>query len=242
MQRSTHHHKRNSRLGHWLPSDRKILSDWIASTAEVAARNVSPFHPVIQEFQETIESDPVMLMYFTRMFEQQASFAPPPQSRDIKIRNYHQLLKILDHALTTAPEFSMTGMVGCPINAILDFPMNTPVGLAAFLNPNLNRMLKRVLTSWAQFLDSQASLYVLNETPKGWLCPAALKALNIDEYVHDPKAPFYGFKSWNDFFIRRFKPGARPLAEPHNPKAVVNACESALRDRQGREGAGHVLD
>ena len=43
-----------------------------------------------------IEGDPVMLMYFTQMFEQQPSFAPTAQSGDVKIRNYHQLLRILD--------------------------------------------------------------------------------------------------------------------------------------------------
>ena len=105
--------------------------------------------------------------------------------------------------------------------------MITPAGLAAFLHPKLNRVLKKVLAAWAQFLGSPASLYVLNETPAGWLCPAALETIHMDEYIHDPKAPFYGFQSWNDFFIRRFKPGARPVAEPHNPKAIVNACESA---------------
>ena len=49
----------------------------------------------------------------------------------------------------------------------------------------------------------------------------------MEEYVHDAQTPFYGFKSWNDFFIRRFKPGARPVADPHNPKVIVAACESA---------------
>ena len=227
MLKSTRHRHRSSRLGHWLPSDRKHLNAWLAPTAEVAEKKATPFHPVILEFQELIESDPVMLMYFTQMFEQQPSFAPPPQSGDMKIRNYHQMLRILNHVLTTAPEFSTDGMVGCPINAVLDFPMITPAGLAAFLDPKLNRVLKKVLATWAQFLDSPASLYVLNETPTGLLCPAALQTINMDEYVHDPKAPFYGFKSWNDFFIRRFKPGARPIAEPHNPKTIVNACESA---------------
>jgi phosphatidylserine decarboxylase len=226
MHKSTHHRHRSSRLGRWLPSDRKHLNAWLAPTAEVAEKKAAPFHAVILEFQELIESDPVMLMYFTQMFEQQPSFAPPPQSGDMKIRDYNQMLQILDHVLTTAPEFSTDGMVGCPINAVLDFPMITPAGLAAFLSPKLNRMLKKVLATWAQFLDSPASLYVLNETPTGWLCPAALQAINMDEYLHDPKAPFYGFKSWNDFFIRRFKPGARPIAEPHNPKVIVNACES----------------
>lgn len=211
MHNSTHHHyKRSSRLGHWLPSDRKLLNAWLAKTTEVAEKKTAPFHPVILEFQELIENDPVMLMYFTQMFDQQPSFAPPPESGDIKIRNYHQMLRILDHVLSTAPEFSATGMVGCPVNAVLDFPMITPAGLAAFLSPKLNCMLKKVLAAWAQFLDSPASLYVLNETSTGWLCPAALKAINMDEYVYDAKAPFYGFKSWNDFFIRRFKPERGP--------------------------------
>lgn len=226
MHNSTHHHKRSSRLGHWLPSGRKALNAWLAHTTEVAEKKATPFHPIIRELQELIESDPVMLMYFTQMCEQQPSFAPPPESGDIKIRGYHQLLRILDHVLTTAPEFSTDGQVGCPINAVLDFPMITPAGLAAFLSPKLNRVLKKVLAAWAQYLDSPASLYVLNETTTGWLCPAALKAINMEEHVHDPKAPFYGFRSWNDFFIRRFRPGARPVAGPHNHKVIVNACES----------------
>jgi phosphatidylserine decarboxylase len=153
MHNSTHHyHKRSSRLGHWLSSDRKHLNAWLANTAEAAEKKVAPFHPVIQELQELIESDPVMLMYFTQKFEQQPAFAPPPES-DIKIRNYHQLLRILDHVLTMAPEFRTEGMVGCPINAILDFAMITSAGLAAFLSLKLNRMLKKVLAAWAQFLD-----------------------------------------------------------------------------------------
>jgi phosphatidylserine decarboxylase len=222
-----HHHKRSSRLGHWLPSDQKVLNAWLATTTEVAEKKTAPFHPVILEFQQLIESDPVMLMYFTQMFEQQPAFAPPAESGDIKIRNYHELLRILDHVLSSAPEFSTVGMVACPVNAILDFPMITPAGLAAFLGPKLNRVLKKVLAAWAAFLDSPASLYVLNETPTGWLSPAALRVINMQEYVHDAQAAFYGFKSWNDFFIRRFKPGARPVADPHNPKVIVTACESA---------------
>jgi phosphatidylserine decarboxylase len=225
MHHSTHH-KQTSRLGHWLPSNRTELNAWLASTIEQAEKRKTPFHPVVQEFQELIESDPVMCMYFTLMFEQQPSFAPPPQSGDIKLKNYHQMLRVINHVLTTAPEFNTTAQVGCPINAILDFPMITAAGLAAFLSPKVNGMFKKVLGVWTQFLDSAASLYVLNETPAGWLCPAALKAINMQEYVHDPEAPFFGFKSWNDFFIRRFRPGVRPIAAPDDQKVIVSACES----------------
>ncbi len=221
------HHKQTSRLGHWLPSNRNGLNAWLANTIEQAEKRKTPFHPVVQEFQDMIESDAVMFMYFTQMFEQQPGFSPPPQSGDIKLKNYRQMLKIIDHVLTLAPEFNTTDMVGCPINAILDFPMITPAGLAAFVSPKVNLMLKKVLAAWTEFLSSAASLYVLNETPTGWLCPAALKAIHMDEFIHDSKAPFLGFKSWNDFFIRQFKPGARPIADPDDQKVIVSACESA---------------
>ncbi len=222
-----HHHKQTSRLGHWLPANRNALNVWMTNTIEQAEKGKTPFHPVVQEFQEMIESDPVMLMYFTQMFEQQPSFSPPPHSGDIKLKNYHQMLRIINHILTTAPKFNTTWQVGCPINAILDFPMITAAGLAAFVSPKVNRMMKKVLAVWTEFLDSAASLYVLNETPTGWLCPAALKAIRMDEFIHDPKAPFLGFKSWNDFFIRRFRPGVRPIADPDGRKVIVSACESA---------------
>jgi phosphatidylserine decarboxylase len=137
------------------------------------------------------------------------------------------MLVVLNHVLNSAPEFNTTGMVGCPINAVLDFPMITRAGLAAFLSPKVNAMLKKVLKVWTEYLDSPASRYVLNSSENGWLCPAALKALQMDDFVHDPKAPYFGFKSWNDFFIRQLKPSVRPVAEPDNNHVIISACESA---------------
>lgn len=217
---------RTSRVGQWLPSDQALLNNWLRATIETAERKQAPFHPVIREFQAMIESDPVMSMYFTLMFEQQPTFPPPTGSGDVKVKDYHQMLVVINHVLTTAPEFNNTEMVGFPINAILDFPMITPAGLAAFLSPKVNAMLRKVLKVWTQFLNSADSLYVLNTTSSGWLSPEALAEIGIDEFIHDPNKPYYGFTSWNDFFIREFKPGKRPVAEPDNGKAIVNACES----------------
>lgn len=224
-----HHPKyisHTSRLGRWLPFDPGVLNAWLQNTIEKAEKKKAPFHPVIREFQDMIESDPVMFMYFTQMFQQQPHFAPPHDSGDIKIKNYQQMLTIMNHVLTTAPEFNETGMVGFPINAILDFPMITPAGLAAFLAPKVNAMFRKLLGVWTQFLDSADSRYVLNDSPTGWLSPAAQQALHLDEIIHDPKAPYFGFKSWNDFFIREFKPGRRRVTDPGNNKVIVSACES----------------
>jgi phosphatidylserine decarboxylase len=216
-----------SRLGGWLPVHAHELNRWIKDTIDEAEKRRAAFHPVIEEFRCMIENDPVMSMYFSQMFEQQPRFPPPPGSGDVKVKDYHQMLVVMNHVITTAPTYNTTGMVGCPINAILDFPMITPAGLSAFLMQKLNAMLCKVLKAWAGYLDSEDSLYVLNGTHDGWLNPDARKALQLDEFITDPDQPFLGFKSWNDFFIREFKPGMRPVASPDDDSVIVSACESA---------------
>jgi phosphatidylserine decarboxylase len=67
---------------------------------------------------------------------------------------------------------------------------------------------------------------VLNDSPQGWKSEAARRALQIEDYEHDPEDEHWGFQSWNDFFIRRFKRGRRPIADPGNSKVIVNVCES----------------
>ncbi|HVI04854.1 MAG TPA: phophatidylserine decarboxylase associated domain-containing protein, partial [Sphingomicrobium sp.] len=127
-------HFTTARLGRWLPSEPKHLNDWLTKVIDAAEQGKAPFHPVIEEFRTMIENDPEMYMYFTQMFEQQAHFPPPPGSGDVKLKNYQQMLAVINHILTSAPEFNTTGMVGCPLNAILDFPMITRAGLSAFLS------------------------------------------------------------------------------------------------------------
>ena len=40
----------------------------------------------------------------------------------------------------------------------------------------------------------------------------------------DRSKPHWGFECWNDFFIRKFKPWARPIDQRKN--AIVNSSES----------------
>jgi phosphatidylserine decarboxylase len=218
---------RMNRSGGWLPRERRHLSKWLRGTRTAAYRRAAEFHPVIREFQTMIESDPMLLMYFTRMFEEQPR--KPLQSAwgDVKLKDYKEMLKVINHVLSTAPEYNNTEMVGCPINAILDYPMITPTGLAAFADPRVNAMLRKILGVWATFLDGENSRYVLNDSPGGWLSASARNALQLGEFQSDPAAPYLGFKSWNDFFIRKFKPGRRLVASADDSTVIVNACESA---------------
>jgi phosphatidylserine decarboxylase len=136
------------------------------------------------------------------------------------------LLGLINEVLTMAPEFGESAMVATPLGAILDWTMGTPAGFAAFRDPRINAMLKKILTAWCTFLSTKDSLYVLNDSPSGWKCAAAQKAVGIEQYEHHPEDEHWGFASWNDFFTRRFKDGQRPIASPDDDKVIVSACES----------------
>jgi phosphatidylserine decarboxylase len=110
---------------------------------------------------------------------------------------------VINHVLTIAAEFNKTAMVVFPVNAILDFPMITPAGLAAFLLPKVNAIFSKILKAWIEYLDSPKSTYVLNHSETGSLSPTALAAIQIDDFIHDSHAPHFGFKSDLPHFRRR---------------------------------------
>jgi len=190
-----------------------------------------PLIPVIQEFKDVIENDPHLYMLFTQMFEQipnEPKYLNDPAG-NVQVRSYQQMLNALNCILTSAPEFNDTIMSGTPINAMLAWPMGTPAGTEAFLDKRVNRRLKKILKQWEAYLASPDSRYVLTDKPGGWFSPQALKAMpHFDEnFVCDPKKPFHGYASWDDFFTRLFRKGKRPVESPDDNAIIVNACESA---------------
>ena len=220
------------RVGEWLPSDHAFLARWLESMVQKTHAEPKALHPVIADLQDLIESDPELFMLFNQMFEQVPR--RPPYNKDPtgkpQVRDYRHMLELLNTIMTHAPAFDRTGLVGCPINSILDWSMGTAAGMAAFLNERVNAQLKKVLNAWGRFLSSPASAYVLNEHPRnGWLGADAREAMPgfEREYVCDPRQPHWGFRSWDDFFTREFRPEARPVAHPADDAVIVNACESA---------------
>jgi len=135
------------------------------------------------------------------------------------------MLRLINEVLTMAPEFG-PAMVATPLGAILDWTMGTPAGFAAYRDPRINAMLKKILGVWCEFLSSGDSLYVLNDSATGWKSAEAQRAVGIEQFEYDPEDEHWGFASWNDFFTRRFKDGARPVDFPDDDKVIVSACES----------------
>jgi phosphatidylserine decarboxylase len=208
----------------WLPDDQDALESWLAGHRErVEAKGEQVvLHPVLSEFQAMIGSDPVLRMYFDRMI------AEVPHTRSYSKRHLtsvEQMLRLINEVLTMAPEFGDQA-VTLPLGAILDWTMGTSAGFAAYRDPRVNAALKQVLISWCEFLSGPESRYVLNDSPTGWKCDQARRAIGIEQYHHDPEDLYWGFASWNDFFTRRFKDGQRLVARPEDDKVIVSACES----------------
>jgi phosphatidylserine decarboxylase len=230
------------RVGKWLPSDQIFLEKWLEGLVDEVNENAKPLHPVIEAFKELIENDAELFMLFNQMFEQvPAKYTMSPAGKP-QVRDYHHMLQMINAVLTKAPEFDSSGLVGLPINAILDWSMGTTGGFTAFLNDKVNVQLKRILNEWGVFLKSQESCEVLSD--QGWFSESALKALCamdpyvkensidpkqnfIDNFKCDPQKPYWGFTSWDDFFTREFNEGKRPVASPNDDRVIVNACESA---------------
>jgi len=229
------------RVGEWLPSDQKILNNWLADLIDEVEAHKKPFHPVIQELQDLIEADPEIYALVTMMFDQ----VPLKYQHSVygkQVRNYHHFLELLNAIMTTSPTYNDTGCVGFPINAILDWSMGTEGGFAAFLNDKLNAQFKRVLNHWGTFLKSQDSNYVLlaeNAPIKGphhsrakqyyWLGDEAMVAMmNMMRQSNPPLKPDEHDKARLEF-IETFK------CAPEKPHYGF-ACWDDFFTREFREG------
>ena len=197
---------------------------------DIPTPTVKGYHPVILEFQIMIETDPHLYMLFHQMFEQVVdipTFAEDSPERR-QARNYHEMLAFMNMTLRRAPTLNVVG--GCPFSAMLLQVIGTPAGKAAFLSPTVNKALRRILQDWSRYLASADSRYVISKEPQsGWLGRDAMARMPLFQttYVCDPQSPHYGFTSWDDFFTRRLRPGARPISAIHDDNVIINACESA---------------
>lgn len=222
---------RYGRLGDWLPYRDNDLISWLEKHYKKAETEGKPLYPVMQEFKDLLDNDPIARMQATMMIEQVPHHFKGHHSKkyhNVYLKSIDQMIRMINAVLDTAPVFNETELVGCPINAIVDWCMFTPAGCAFFANSEVNKIFKKILNTWSSFLDSSKSLYVLNRGNEGWMCKEAISKISIQDYQHDPEDEHWGFKSWNDFFTRELKKGVRPIADPDDNKVVVSSCDSGV--------------
>lgn len=234
------------RIGDWLPNDRKQIVQWINRLIKehviprrMSIKNGEPSqekymmkHKEVREFKELLDTDPKLHLLAQQMIDQAYGYSEKDPTGKPEIQDYNTMLHLIDIIMDLAPEYVQPGsegrgLIGFPINAVLDWCMGTHAGYAFFLEKRVNECFEKILKRWCEFLSSEASTYVLNNSDIGWLCDAAREELMLDKFEYDENKEHYGFKSWNDFFTRKFKPGERPVAGIDDDAVIISACESA---------------
>jgi phosphatidylserine decarboxylase len=241
------------RVGGWLSSEPELLRKWMTKLLSKPLADPSDYIPPIQDLQNLVASTPSLQITTQAMFTEAYVYDNTDPLKVPAVTCWPQFLGLLNNIMSTAPEFFVNskgeaqGLVGFPINALLDWPMGTKSGYATFSSDLFNRQFQKVLCYWSKFLSSEKSRYVLadgdpNEPPSiAWLSNSAKQQMvsvacqpNNDSCLsktfeeifqvpdpHDPK--YLGFTSWDQFFTREFLPELRPVGNA----VVVNACESA---------------
>ncbi len=138
--------------------------------------------------------------------------------------SWEHFLDILASITQTPPQFEDADITGVPYYGMIIDLLNTEHGRFFFSIPEVNHYLKLIFDSYAEMLESPASLKHMNGEEGGWFSPAALKRVNYEDFVCDPSAPHYGFKSWQDWFTREIKEEARPFN--NNENEIINSSES----------------
>lgn len=246
---------RSRSLGHWLPKNRQEIAAWVAEKAEESRNTNAVLDQSLQAFQQLVNGDPRLQKLANNMFTEASTHYPRDPVGNSAIRDFEHFLYATNNVIQAGPQWynkpqpeTAMGLIGFPINALLDWPMGTVSGYEFWLIPKVNIAMGRVLKTWGKFLISPASISCLNQQ-NGWLSPDAQGHLAVKAndgvtnytfsqlFACDPTAPNYGFKSWDEFFVREFRDGIRPVDAPEigpidqqfpDPTLViVNACESA---------------
>jgi Phosphatidylserine decarboxylase len=239
-----------------LTTDHESIRKWVLKLkAKAAGTDPADYVAPIQALQNMVANNPILTASTQAMFVEALAYSKEDPTKAPAVTSWDEFLSLLNVVMTTAPEFIVDGkndeaqgLVGFPINALLDWPMGTAAGFLTFYDTNFNASLKSVLDYWGSFLCTEPSRYVLAEgdassDPRSiaWLSkPAKTQMVAVAQQpflnpppgqtfedifaVPNPDDPTYlGFVSWDDFFTRQFNDGQRPVGDA----VIVNACESA---------------
>lgn len=248
-------------LGDWLPKDRSIISSWVADQLQKAKETKDEaLRPSIQNFSDVVHASSSLLNLANKMFSDvpnRPKYRTDPVGHRA-LKNFDELIITMNSIIVQGPQFydvkepkTAMGLIGFPINALLDWPMATESGYSFFREyPEVNEAIKGVLNDWKEYLgceDPPNSQKPLD----GWLSDTGKKLLasvgnnNVTTATFeqmfvcpDPSDKKYlGYRSWDHFFTRDFQDWFRPLAAPDDDKTnikfpeptlvIVNSCESA---------------
>lgn len=136
-----------------------------------------------------------------------------------KPKSFNDVCSKLYKVITHAPTYYGfdNPFTGLPMIDLFAKLIASDTGLLFFSDVIVNYHMKEILDLWSSFLRHKESRYVL--TKRGWLGMPTMK-----DFKHNPTKKYYGFRCWNDFFIREFADinKSRPMSDA----IIVSACDA----------------
>ena len=228
-------HNRARRIGGWLPRAPELIKRFVDDAVH-KAKQAPPtdLSPPVQDLYQLYLDNPIVYMLFNEMLAEVPYDMDP--SLQPEIRDVETLVTTIDSQIQKPIEYNDSVQIGTPINAILDWPMATKAGFAAFLRHDVNVCFKAILQYWADYLQDETrdSIDTVTISDGGWLSTAAqnddaspgLKGFLKIYKVPNPDDNHYGFKSWDEFFTRHFQDNLRPVAGLDNSSIIASVAES----------------
>lgn len=175
------HPTRRSRHGRWLPADEQALSEFRTSLAGQAAKRTSEaLSPPVRALKDLIETTPILRMHLTQAIQRARVLERTHKEIKLGYSTTAELMVLIDSVMTMSLPFSTSVMVGCPINALLDWPMCMLEGFAFFQFAEVNAKFRDILRRWGRFLSGPNSRDFLNtESPHGWFSAEATKYVDM---------------------------------------------------------------
>ena len=153
--------KTGQSFGEWLPQNRRMVADWVNDLIDnikeesepgmnlknAAVKTVSPEmghkkmvtfkHQEVLEFKQKVMEDPTLRLLAEQMIAQGYAYKTEDPTGKPQIQDLDTLFKLIDVIIETAPEYMQPeedgrGLIGFPINAVLDWCMGTQAGYAFF--------------------------------------------------------------------------------------------------------------
>ena len=169
-----------------------------------AAVQPTEWHPVVTRLLQRLEADTALKSTLLEAIETSQRFDEP------QLQSYCYLV----HRMQTTVPNPKTWL---PMNLEFYYVMACASDDSLNRHPGFMQWVRDYVESIGQWMDSPESMQAFQTFTED-----ALYA--VDDYI----APPGGWLTYNQFFARQIKSGARPIDEPHNDRVIVAAADSSF--------------
>ena len=111
------------------------MARWVQRLRQAVTRQPRPLVAPIAGLKALVEQDPLLHQQAQGMFDEAWQHEHSTPLGQVQVRSFDEFLQLLNGIMTTAPEAYQdvqtqepAGLIGFPINALLNWPMATAAG------------------------------------------------------------------------------------------------------------------